>query len=129
MRLSAILFLLPLVSCVHNYTKQELQGIYIPIGNKNNSDSIQLLNNGTFKRKIYDKNKKLVLEAEGTWQMNANKIKFKKFYLNLDQDFAEGNTKLDDGYYDIETVLETSNNTIQFCVGYYERENCYLKIK
>ena len=133
MKLSTILFLLPFASCAQSFSNQEVLGTYVPAGYKNNFDTVQLLNDGQFKRKIYDQNKKLVLENKGTWVIASNsKIKFKKFYLNLDEDFTliqESNKKLIDGYGDVEVVLETHNDTIQFCVGYYQGENCYQKIK
>ncbi len=68
---------------------------------------------------------------EGKWKLvNQNsQIQIEPFYLNLDDDLIKFPDNVRDTSMVIIKNLETRTGSIQFCVGYYEGENCYRKIK
>lgn len=118
-------------SCDNSYTEKELYGSYVPINYKNTTDTILLEPKGMYHRKVYDKNKNLVLEMEGKWNLVAQKTKIKlnHFYLNLDDNLLRFPESARDTSMEVITNLETRSGVIKFCVGYHENENCYKKIK
>lgn len=130
MKALIIMFLFPLTSCVERFNKEEVYGIYAAVGYKNTFDTLWLKENEVYHRKVYDKNKKLVLEMDGKWTIKNNEeIQFYSFYFNLDDDLIKFPESVKDTTGGRSAILETDNGTIQFCVGYYQGENCYQKIK
>ncbi len=130
MRLSAILLLLALASCAQHFTKQEVLGTYVPVGYKNTFDTIQLRQDGVYHRKVFDKSSKLILEMDGKWEIrNDAEIQFYSFYFNLDDDLIKFPELVKDTTRGRSGILEMHNNTIQFCLGYYQGENCYQRVK
>lgn len=117
-------------SCDDFFEEQEVYGFYTPVNYKNNFDTIHLMPNNFYHRKVYDKNKKLLLEKNGKWSMeNSSRIIIHDFYLNLDDDLIRFPDNVNENGMVINTYFETSNKTIQFCIGYYVDQNCYRKIK
>jgi hypothetical protein len=129
--MKALLIMFLLTSCKERFTNDEMIGTYVPIGYKNNLDTIQIKPQGLYHRRVFDKTNKLVLEMEGTWKLvtQNSQIQIEPFYLNLDDDLVKFPDNVRDTSMVIIKNLETQNGTIQFCVGYYEGENCYRKIK
>lgn len=126
--LTIITFLL--TSCMEHFTNNDVAGTYVPINYKNNFDTIQLKSQGVYHRRVFDKNYKLLLEMNGKWSLQANgQIRFNSFYQNLDDDLIKFPISVKDTSMEVITDIESRSGSIQFCVGYYEGENCYRKIK
>lgn len=128
--LYALSLLVLLSSCDENFKEKELYGNYAPINYKNTFDTIQLKPQGVYHRRVFDSNNKLVLKMDGKWSLEKNTIiHFNSYFLNLDRDVAKFPELLQDTSGGGGGLLGTHNGTIQFCVGYYETDNCYRKIK
>lgn len=123
-----------------NYTEKEIVGFYAPVDYKNNFDTIQLQENNIYHRKVYDFNKKLVLEMQGEWKLDGTAIKFYPFYLNLDDDLVKFPENVQDTtggwagdiWHINEPLSQTKRKAIAFCVGHQSAtkdENCYQKIR
>lgn len=128
------IFLIGLLFVSCGYTEKELIGVYAPTDYKNTFDTIQLKEHNKYHRKVYDKNKKLVLEMNGKWELDGSYIKFKSFYLNLDDDlvnFPESVRDTTGGWGG--NVERRKGGTIEFCVGHLSAslpdQNCYQKLK
>lgn len=127
---SSVLAVLMLFACERSIDKNELYGYYTPIGYKNNFDTIQLQSNGKYHRKVYNTNKQILLDTKGVWSLERNHIiHFHTFYLNLDDDLIKFPESISDTSGGWRGDAEYRNGSIQFCVGYYEGENCYQKVK
>jgi len=126
-----ILLLIAINSCTDNFTEKEVIGYYVPIGYKNTFDTIQLMQGEKYHRKVYDKNKKLVLDMIGNYKLldNGSKIDFHSYFLNLDRDLEKFPELVKDTNFGAELSLERIKNTIQFCTGYEIYSNCYQKLK
>lgn len=134
------LIVLLFVSC--GYTEKELIGVYAVADYKNTFDTIQLMEHNKYRRKIYDKNKKLVLEMDGEWNVDGDIIEFKSpYYFNLDEDLVRFPELLQDtisgglGYIwsSREPLFFSKRNTLSFCIGHFAvdlpDQNCYQKLK
>jgi len=132
---NGLLIVLLFASCVAHFEDKEVIGIYTPSDYKNNFDTLELKPNGTYHRKVYDKNKKLLLEMKSNWGLveQGSKIRIDGFYFNLDDDLVKFPHLVKDTNMVMECVLEKELNTLQFCTGYYSgklpNQNCYKKIK
>lgn len=116
-------------SCA-SYTEKELYGTYVPINYKNTTDTILLEPKGIYQRKVYDKNKNLALQMKEKWNLEKNTvIRFDSYFLNLDRDITKFPELLKDTLSGGGGLVESHNDTIRFCVGYYQNQNCYQKIK
>lgn len=126
-----IYILILLFGCAQHFDEKEVCGLYVPINYKNNFDTIELKEKGVYSRKVYDKNKKLLLAMEGKWRMVSHKsnIEIDGFYLNIDDDLEQFPSLVLDTSMLINCVLKKQNQSIEFCVGPYLDSNCYLKIK
>ena len=122
--------LISLSSCDDSFEIEELYGYYTPLDYKNTFDTIYLAVNGIYERKVYDKNKKLLLSTTGRWEFeNNHRLRFDGFYFNLDDDLVKYPYKVKDSDMSINTYFErVGYGNIRFCVGYYPGENCYQKI-
>lgn len=132
MKLISPLFIVLLFSsCIEHVEENEVYGYYTPVGYKNNFDTLQLQPQGVYHRKVYDKNKKLLLEMNGKWRLeNNNRILLSGFYFNLDDDLITFPDNVQDTTGEVNTYFETYAGEIQFCgVGHHPDENCYRKIK
>ena len=117
-------------SCDQHFEEEELYGYYSPVGYKNNFDTIQLMPQGVYHRKVYDKNNKLLLESDGKWKLeNKSAVHFDSFYLNFDDDLVKFPDNVKDSSAGWRGSLESRDNAIEFCVGHYQGENCYRKVK
>ena len=129
-KLIRLLALVLLSSCDEHFKEKQLYGTYAPLNYKNTFDTIQLNSHGEYHRWIYDVNNKLALKVAGKWRLEKNTIlHFDSYFLNLDRDVAKFPELLQDTLGGGGGLIETHNGTIQFCVGYYDGENCYQKIK
>lgn len=128
--LNAFFILILLSSCDERFEEKEVYGYYAPIDYKNSFDTIQLQPDGLYHRKVYDKNHKLILSMNGKWIFaKDHSIKLSSYYLNHDDDLVKFPYNVNDTFGEAETYFETKNGKIQFCLGYYQGENCYYKIK
>jgi hypothetical protein len=128
--LFSVLIVLFCVSCLEYYSKEKIIGTYTAKYFKNNYDTIEIKPNGRYYRRVYDKNKKLLLNTNSTWELQNldHQIYFFDFYLNFDDDLL----KFPDNVKDIgglQVSLHTKSGTIYFWTGYYENDYCYYKIK
>lgn len=122
-----------LVSC-RSYTEKELVGFYAPADYKNTFDTIQLKEHNVYQRKVYDKNKKLVLEVQGEWRIKEDVIEFKSpYFFNLDRDLVKFPELLQDTISNGFGYIWRKKGTLEFCVGYaavdLPNQNCYRKLK
>jgi hypothetical protein len=123
-----------LYSCLSSFNEQDILGKYSPINYYNNFDTIIIAKNNKYYRKVYDINKKLVLDMSGEWYFtNDNKnIQFWSFYLNLDDDLVKFPESVKDTLGGSQVVIEKFNGNIKFCFGYFaqdlENQNCYEKL-
>ncbi len=126
-----ILLLIAINSCTNSFTEKEMIGTYSPLDYKNTYDTIRLLENGVYHRKVYDKNKKLVLDQVSNYELRngGSKIYFHSYFLNFDRDLVQFPELVNDPIGGLETPLERVNNKIQFCAGYEIYSNCYQKLK
>jgi hypothetical protein len=62
-----VLMLGSIASCSNSFRRNELVGDYTPLDYVNTRDTIRLLDNGVFKRIVFDKNGKLALKMQGRW--------------------------------------------------------------
>jgi hypothetical protein len=116
-----------LLSC--NINEEDVFGYYAPINYKNTFDTIQIKDNGIYHRKVYDKDRNLLLEMDGKWRFanGRSSIQFSSFFLNLDSDIYP--EQLSDTLGEWQASINKHGNSIEFCVGYYVDENCYRKIQ
>lgn len=85
---TSLILVLPLLlfSC-QNISNEDIYGKYSPISYKNSFDTLTINKDGTYNRRIYDKNKKRLLNYNSKYKLEGNTINFDDFYLNLDKDF------------------------------------------
>ena|SRR5690554_491555 len=125
-----LLIFLITFSCTESYTEDEVVGVYTPIDYEKNYDTITLLKNGHYNRKVYNLNKEMLLSMEGKWSFyndNKNQIRLYSFYLNLDDDLKNNPSLVKDTSGTNLIVLEYINDNLGFCVGYFANQNCYQK--
>lgn len=129
--LKLLILLLLYSSCKEQFKEKEVYGYYTPIDYRNNFDTLQLQPQGIYYRKVYDKNKRLLLTMNGKWKLESgHRIIVSSFYLNLDDDLVKFPHLVKDTATEINTYFETYDGKIQFCgVGHSPHENCYKKIK
>ena len=117
-------------SCGQKFLNETVSGVYVPVGYVNTFDTLKLKGNGTYTRKLLDKSRQLAWEMEGHWFLeNSNELKFRSFFVNLDRDLATYPDLVIDTTGGWSSILEMKNDTITFCLGYFDGENCYQKIK
>lgn len=114
------------------YKAEELFGVYVPNDYKNTFDTIQLNENKRYNRRVYDKNKKLVLEIQGQWDIKGDVIEFKApYFFNLDRDLVEFPELLQDTISNGIGIIWKKKNTLEFCIGHLAvdlpDQNCYKK--
>ena len=108
----------------------EVPGVYVPVDFKNTYDTIWVFGNGSYRyrRKVYNKNGKLVLDVEHSYRMALGGIGFDTFFLNLDRDLVKFPELIDDFFDYAEFALEKKKGIVQFCTGYDDGEGCYIKL-
>lgn len=122
-----LIFLYLNFSCQIN--PEKVYGTYVPASYKNTYDTITIKTNGSYKRCVYDKTGKKLLDYEAKYKLNANSIKLDDFYLNLDKDLKRFPEDVEDTDMSYTTSFERNGDHIFLCFGYYEGRNCYEKIK
>lgn len=129
-----LILFLTMCSCTDNFTEREVIGYYVPLDYNNTYDTIQLMKNGKYHRKVYDKRKKLILNIISNYELRneGSKIYFNSYFLNLDRDLEQFPELTDDTTGEAELIIEKVGNTIQFCTGYLSAslpdQNCYQKV-
>ena len=114
-------------SCDEHFEKSDIYGCYTPIGYKNNFDTIIFKVKNKFRRRVYDKNKKLILDQKGTWVLkDKHTLLIETFYRNLDDDLVRYPEKIDTNF-SLSTYFETVDGKIQFDFGHFIGENCFQK--
>lgn len=134
MKGSGIFFLMGLLFVSCGYTEKDLIGVYAPADYKNTFDTIQLQEHNKYHRKVYDINKKLVLEMQGEWSIKEDVIEFKSpYFFNLDRDLVEFPELLQDTVSNGLGYVWKKKGTLEFCVGHFAvdlpDQNCYQKLK
>ena len=125
-----LLGLFLLSSCFKVKEEKDLYGYYTPLDYENSFDTILLKPQFIYNRKVYDKERNIVLDMNGKWYLQKNnQIKFNSFYLNLDDDLIKFPESTKDTSMEVITDMERRGDGIEFCVGYYPNQNCYQKIK
>lgn len=130
-----IFFMAFLYSCTPTFTESEVIGTYTANGYMNNFDTIILQPKGFYQRKVYDAEKKAVLNMKGKWRFyddKMNAIYIESFYLNLDDDLLAFPELVNDTIGSGGFSLSRVNGSLEFCVGYFSadlsNQNCYRKI-
>lgn len=135
MRKMLLILFLIVCSCTDNFTEKEVIGYYVPTDYNNTYDTIELMENGKYHRKVYDKRKKLILNIMSKYELRngGSKIYFNSYFLNLDRDLEQFPELANDTTGGAELIIEKASNTIQFCTGYLSAslpdQNCYHKLK
>lgn len=116
-----------------SYTEKEIIGLYAPVNYNNTFDTIRLIEGGKYYRKVYDKNKTLVLKMEGKWNVHSDIIEFESpYFYNLDRDLIKYPELMEDTVSNGNGYVGLKNGTIEFCIGYFSADlpdqNCYQKI-
>lgn len=119
-------------SCI--YEEKELLGIYVPASYINTFDTIQLMVNGNYNRKLYDRNHNLVLEMNGKWSVSSDVITFEHpYYNNYDIDLIQFPEYINDTIGNGLGYIWKRGNKLEFCIGNYAvdlpDQNCYVRIK
>lgn len=115
-RISTLFIILLFSSCVEHFEEKEVYGYYTPVGYKNNFDTLQLQPDNVYYRKVYDINKKLLLEMKGKWKMEVNhRIILSPFYMNLDDDLVKFPELVNDTTGGVNTYFEMRNGKVRFC--------------
>ncbi|MES2389090.1 MAG: hypothetical protein V4543_13900 [Bacteroidota bacterium] len=117
-------------ACTKQFEESELYGVYVPVGYKNNYDTIVLLKNGQYNRKVYDKKNRLLLNMRGQWDLkNGKEIALHSFYLNTDDDLVKFPYLVNDTTGGTGDYLHITNDKTEFCTNYFENDkNCYCKV-
>lgn len=135
MKLVLMLMLISFSSCLYEVKESEVSGIYVAVGYVNTFDTTFLKKDGSYLRRIYDKENNLVISNEGKWEMrnNGRKIFFNSYYLNYDRDFSIYPEMKSDQLASVELILEKKSPvSFSFCIGLLSPdfpENCYQKIE
>ncbi|WP_185288815.1 hypothetical protein [Chryseobacterium lactis] len=126
---TSLILVLPLLlfSC-QNISNEDIYGKYSPISYKNSFDTLTINKDGTYNRRIYDKNKKRLLNYNSKYKLEGNTINFDDFYLNLDKDLVTFPEDVDDVDMTYTTFFEKKDKNITLCFGYHSGENCYKKV-
>lgn len=119
-------------SCVF-INDETILGYYSPLSYTKNYDTLIVLKGGIYKRVVYDKNKRLLLNMTGKWSLQGDAIYFDSFYFNLDDDLVKFPYLVNDTSGGWVGILESDRGKIKFCVGHYAaklpNQNCYTMIK
>lgn len=96
-------------------------------------DTIQLATNHIYCRRVYDRNKKLVLKTKGKWKVNQDVIEFETpYFWNLDRDLVKFPELLNDTVSNGIGYIGVNSGKIEFCVGHYSadipNQNCYKRV-
>ncbi|MDR6735215.1 hypothetical protein [Sphingobacterium sp. 2149] len=126
-----LFFILVLVSC--SYYSGEMIGTYSPDNYTNTYDTIQLGTNNIYYRRVYDRNKKLVLKTKGKWKVDHDLIVFEPpYFLNLDRDLVKFPELLNDTISNGIGYIGVNSGRIEFCVGHFSadipNQNCYKRV-
>ncbi len=116
------------ISC-QGIDQNEVYGKYSPVSYKNTFDTIIIRKEGKYKRVVYDKEKKKLLDYESTYRLDGNSIKFEDFYFNLDKDLVTFSNDVKDIDMTYTTNFEEIDGNVGLCFGYHDGENCYKKLK
>ncbi len=125
---SLILVLLLLLFSCQNMSSEDIYGKYSPISYRNSFDTLTINKDGTYNRRIYDKNKKRLLNYNSKYKLEGNTIEFDDFYLNLDKDLVTFPEDINDVDMTYTTFFEKKDKNITLCFGYHSGENCYKKV-
>ena len=120
------LFLL-FISC-KGIDENEVYGKYYPVSYNNTFDTIIIKKEGKYRRVVYDKMKRKLLDYESTYSLDANSIKFESFYFNLDKNLVAFPDDVKDVDMTFSTFFEEIDGNLSLCFGYHEGENCYKKL-
>lgn len=124
-------FILLFYSCSDTINKNELIGRYTPICFKNNYDTLTLINSYSYHRKVYDKNKKLVLNMMGNWSFKSpDIITFENYYPNVDDDLIKFPKNATDTNRRIKSsfCLYRNNGVLEFIVEDYIKDKIFKQL-
>lgn len=132
MKIIIFIIIVFIMSC--SYSDNEMIGIYTPSNYKNTYDTIELSSNNVYYRKVYDRNKKLVLKIKGRWALDKDILEFyPPYFFNLDRDLTVFPELLKDTVSNGIGFIGKTSKGIEFCVGHFAadipNQNCYRKIK
>ena len=128
-----LLLTITIYSCTNNFTEKEVIGTYVPVDYKQTFDTIILMKNGIYHRKVYDRNKTLMIDMKSQYKIQANgSILFYSYFLNLDRDLVKFPELIKDTLGGGSFILEKIDGKIGFCTGYASaslpNQNCYHKV-
>jgi hypothetical protein len=133
--LLTFIFPFSIFSCTKSFVEKDVVGVYTPVEYKNCYDTIQLLQGGVYFRKVYDTNKKILLNIKSKYELRneGSQIFFHSYFLNLDRDLVKFPELVNDTLGVALLNLEKNKGKIGFCTGYYSaslpNQNCFQKQK
>ncbi|MGN7784737.1 hypothetical protein ACTJIJ_09430 [Niabella sp. 22666] len=125
-RLYLLLLLSILVACKES--PKSYIGTYTAVNYTNTKDTIYILKENVYVRKVYDRSGHLALSMKSSWEIANDGITFHSFFLNLDKDIIQYPELLSDTGMDMNVFVEKKLSKTQFCTGYLDNQNCYLKL-
>ncbi len=126
-RLYSLLFLCILIGCKES-PQESYMGTYAAVSYTNTKDTIYILSQDVYVRKVYDRNGQLALNMKSSWEVTSDGINFHSFFLNLDRDIIQYPELLFDTVMDMNVSVKKNILKIRFCTGYLENQNCYVKL-
>lgn len=94
------------------------------------SDTLWILPDGVFSRKVYDQYGVLRLDIEGSWEKSGLDIDMNKFFLNIDRDLSLYPELVNDTNSSVIMPLTRTQGKPSLCPGYNGVFNklCFIKI-
>ncbi|GAA4376145.1 hypothetical protein [Hymenobacter koreensis] len=129
MKLVICLSVLILTSCVDHFSEDALYGSYTPIEYNNNYDTILLSKDNQYQRRVWDKNKKLLLNMKGSWYLHGGtQVQFYSFYFNLDDDLVKFPHLINDTTGGSSSLVKSKNGVIKLRFKYLNGETLYQQV-
>ena len=120
------------IGCGSDFNEKQILGKYVPVNYQNTYDTIWLMEDSTYLRKLYDKNKILVLFQRAKFEyLGGNIIQLYSVFENYDRDLVLYPELSIDTMGGMQCELLIYNQAIHFCIGMQPdlREFCYKKIQ
>lgn len=73
------------LTCSCKLSEDNIAGSYVAMRNQNTTDSLFVLNDGNYVRRLYSINGNLLLEQNGTWEVSDGNITLAHFFIDNDK--------------------------------------------
>ena len=117
------------LSCIATPQKKDMIGTYVAQDYVNTIDTLRLMANGIYERKVYTKNKELALHTHNEWDLgNDGELVLHAFFFNLDRDLSKFPELTSDSGYQMNIYPRKESGSWLICIEEGERKNCYKQI-